>query len=261
MLNSISNFILFTNNNRMAQQEPLNSIIDRSLNYGRHLIDRFLASIPISESKVILDLGAGGGDDLLLARKHNPSAELHAVEVYKEYQENLRKKGIIVHPLNIERNSFPFDRELVDVVIANQILEHTKEIFWILHEVSRVLRVGGRLIIGVPNLASFHNRILLAIGKQPTSIQNFSAHVRGYTKHDMLRLFSLAFPDGYALKDFGGSNFYPFPSAIAKPLASVLPTMAWGIFFKFQKMRRYNREFLDYPIMNRLETNFYVGEK
>lgn len=245
----------------MVHREPFDNVIDRSLNYGRHLIESYMQGTKDDALHVALDIGAGSGNDLELVRRHFPSAEMHAVEVYPDYQNILKRKNIIVHPLNIEHDSIPFSDGTVDLVIANQILEHTKEIFWILHEVSRVLRVGGKFILGVPNLASFHNRILLAVGRQPSCLQNHSAHVRGYTKQDILKLFEIAFPDGYMLKRFGGSNFYPFPSFIAKPLAALFPNMAWGIFLMFQKKRTYTREFLEHPIRNRLETNFFLGEK
>lgn len=245
----------------MGQNDPLNNVIDRSLNYGRHLISRFLSAANHKPMKVVLDIGAGWGSDLLLARTHNPAAELHAIEVYPEYQEGLKQKGISVHPLNIERDKFPFSDESIDVVIANQILEHVKEIFWIFHEATRVLRIGGSLIIGVPNLASLHNRLLLALGKQPTCIQNHSAHVRGYTKSDLLKFLNLCFPNGYDLVKFGGSNFYPFPPLIAKPLASLFPNMAWGIFLMFRKEQTYKNEFIIHPIAHQLETNFYLGNE
>ena len=86
--------------------------------------------------------------------------------------------------------------------------------------------MGGKLIIGVPNLASLHNRILLCLGRQPSPIKTHSAHVRGYTKYDLLDFLQSCFPEGYALKDFKGSNFYPFPPVVAKPLAQILPNMA-----------------------------------
>jgi SAM-dependent methyltransferase len=241
----------------MSRSAPLDTVIDRSLNYGRHHISRFLGEARRLDA--VLDIGAGGGDDLLLARARHPSSALHAVEVYPEYQQALRAKGITVHGLNIERDAIPLPDESVDVVIANQILEHVKEVFWVFHEATRVLRVGGSLIIGVPNLASLHNRLLLAIGRQPTCLQNQSAHVRGYTKSDLLALLQACFPDGYVLRGFGGGNFYPFPPVIAKPLASLLPNMAWGIFLSLEKRRAYGGEFLAHPKANRLETNFYVG--
>jgi hypothetical protein len=120
------------------------------------------------------------------------------------------------------------------------------------------LRVGGHLIIGIPNLASLHNRILLAVGCQPTSIKNNSAHVRGYTRSDFINLLG-CFPQGYKLEAWRGGNFYPLPRALAIPAARLLPSMAWGVFMLFRKMRPYNREYLDYPRTAELETNFYLG--
>lgn len=233
-------------------------MIDRRLNYGRHHIKNFLKKS--REYKVVLDLGAGQGNDLLNAGAIVKNAELHAVESYPEYISILQSKGIKVHDLNIERDPLPFKNESVDVIICNQILEHCKEIWWILHEISRVLKKNGKLIIGIPNLASLHNRFLLSAGRQPTSIQNNSAHVRGYTKNDLLR-FLKSFEGGYKLISFGGSNFYPFPAFIAKPLAAIFPTFAWGIFFLLEKRKEYNEEFLKYPQKEKLETNFYLGEK
>ncbi len=108
-------------------------------------------------------------------------------------------------------------------------------------------------------MAALHNRILLALGRQPSPIKTHSAHVRGFTKRDLLKFVNFCFPDGYQLTDFGGSNFYPFPPFIAKPLAKFLPNMAWGIFLLLEKKRKYNQEFLEYPVKERLETNFYLG--
>lgn len=232
-------------------------MIDRKLNYGRHHIKNFLKKS--GELGIVLDLGAGKGDDLLIAKKINQDCQMMAVESFPEYIELLNQKSIKVFNLNIEKDKLPFPDKSIDVVICNQILEHCKEVWWILHEISRVLKVNGKVIIGVPNLASLHNRILLGIGKQPTVIKNNSAHVRGYTKSDLIKLFN-THQNGYKLKAFGGSNFYPFPPLIAKPLASVFPTFAWGIFLMFEKVKEYNNEFLEFPVKEKLETNFYLGE-
>lgn len=233
-------------------------MIDRSLNYGRHHIERFLK---LSGSyTAVLDIGAGQGDDLMLAHERNPQAALHAIEIHQEYASVLIDKGISVHSLNIEKDPLPFADSTVDLVMANQVLEHVKELFWIFHEISRILPIGGRLIVGVPNLAALHNRILLAFGRQPSPLQNNSAHIRGFTKGDVLGFIESCFPGGYRLMRFGGSNFYPFPPMIARPLAAVFPTFAWGIFFLFEKQRDYRDEFLRYPVNERLETNFFLGK-
>lgn len=234
-------------------------MIDRSLNYGRPVVRRFLdRARPFSR---VLDIGAGTGADLLAARAIEPTAELHAIEVFPPNVEALRNEGVYVTGLDLERDRLPFDEHTVDVVIANQILEHAKEIFWIFHEISRVLRLGGALIIGVPNLAALHNRILLAVGRQPSVINTASAHVRGFTRHDLVRFLNEVFPGGYEVRDHAGANFYPFPAMVAKPLARVLPGLAWGLFLRLEKRRAAGRAFLDFPAAHRLETNFYTGPR
>lgn len=207
----------------------------------------------------VLDIGAGAGSDLMIARSIDNDAELSAIEVYEPYAKLLEQSDIHVYGSNIERDRLPFSDCSIDIVIANQLLEHTKEIFWILHEVTRVLTIGGKFIVGVPNLASLHNRLLLAVGKQPTPIKTGSAHVRGFTKGDILHFLESCLPGGYRLTAFGGSNFYPFPPILASPLARMFPNMAWGIFLMLTKSRQYDREFLEFPVNNRLETNFFLG--
>ena len=120
-------------------------MIDRSLNYGRHQIARFLQNnrsvwvlITAKPTSRVLDRGAGHGTDLTTARRVLPESQLIAVESWPPYVEELKSLGVSVFALNIERDALPFEDGSVDIVIANQILEHTKEFFWIFHQVSRV---------------------------------------------------------------------------------------------------------------------------
>lgn len=241
------------------------------LNYGRHIIrswgaEAFRAAQREGRGKNqpfrILDLGCGKGDDLLGIRAEagSPSPaqlELHGVENYPPSVEILEEAGVVAYDLDIERDLLPGGGGDFDIVIANQVLEHVKEVFWILAEAARVLRPGGLFIAGVPNLASLHNRLLLLVGQQPTPIQTFSAHVRGFTKPDMR---GFAERGGYfRLTGFRGSNFYPFPAPLARPLARVLPTMAWGAFFRLQRTDKRDGSFLDNLLGedNFLETPFF----
>ena len=171
------------------------------LNYGREIVGAWGAEA-VRASRLgpdvlsiapirVLDLGCGDGTDLRnVAAQLGPDdasprlLELHGLENWKPNVEICHRNGIATHVADIERDELPFADGSFDLVIANQILEHTKEIFWIAAEVARVLRPGGRWIVGVPNLASLHNRLLLVCGQQPTAQQSASAHVRGFTRGD-----------------------------------------------------------------------------
>jgi len=206
-----------------------------------------------------LDLGPGLGEDLQAIRRAHPAARLIGLEAHPPYAAALRAKGFEVIGLDLERAAIPFPDDSIDLIVANQVLEHVKEVFWILHEVARVLRVGGSVVVGVPNLASLHNRLLLAIGRQPTSIANWSAHVRGYTRRDLVALLDKPFPEGFRLAEARGANFYPLPGFLARPAARIWPGAAWGFFGRFEKARAYDGEYLRWPARESLETNFYLG--
>ena len=170
--------------------------------------------------------------------------------------QKMRKNGIEVASINIERDEFPYDDNKFDVVVANQVMEHTKEIFWITSEVSRILKKGGVFIVGVPNLASLHNRFLLMLGMQPTPIRVFGPHVRAFTYGSFKQFFEMG---GYfKVESVKGGNFYPFNKTLARVLSKIFPKMSVSIFLK---IRRTNKEgcYIDQMRNGMFETNFYVG--
>jgi SAM-dependent methyltransferase len=191
----------------------------------------------------------------------NPGARTIAIEAGKVSAEILRGKVDEVYVLDIERNELPVLPGTIDLIIANQVLEHTKEIFWIFDQVTRALKTGGHFIIGVPNVVSFHNRLLSVYGRHPTQHKLCSAHVRPFSKKDTVQFLESCFPAGYRLVDFGGAQFYPLPGRLARATANLFPTMAMSIFFLIQKQREYSGEFAGYPARAQFETNFWAGEE
>mgnify|MGYP002324220260 FL=1 len=231
--------------------------VDHHETYGPDVIRDFLKSTSFVDTA--LDLGAGSGRDLGFIHEAFPQAKLYGLEFLPENIEKLKSKNIETHKINIESEQLPFADESISLCICNQFLEHTKELFWIFHEITRVLKVGRSLIIGVPNVASLHNRVGLLFGKQPTQAKSCSAHVRCFSKGDILQFLSECFPGGYSLKKFSGSQFYPFPPRASKILSSRFPTLSFSIFFLLVKEKSYQRSFLDYPSKAHLETNFKVS--
>ncbi len=240
-------------------QHWLARLIDHRESYGPHIMQSFMSMIiPFN---TVVDIGAGGGRDLSIAKSVCPEATTIAIEANTEYAKKLSGIADEIKILNIERNKFPFPDESVDLFMANQVLEHTKEVFWVIHEISRSLKIGGHFIMGVPNIASLHNRVLLLFGNHPTQSKLYSAHIRLFSKKDTLKFFQVCFPGGYEMSAFAGSQFYPLPLKAAKVMAKILPNMSFSIFFMFKKLSTYKNEFIQFPIKAKLETNFYLGEK
>jgi SAM-dependent methyltransferase len=236
---------------------PLARYVDHNETFGPHIVEKFVSKLHRLDT--VVDLGAGRGRDLGIVKRLHPDVRTSALEADSKFAAELLGKADKVHHLDIERTIFPFPDEGVDLFIANQVLEHTKEIFWIFHEVTRCLRIGGHFLFGVPNIASLHNRFLLLFGAHPTQHKLCSAHVRPFSKTDTLRFLGACFPNGYRLEKFGGSQFYPFPARIARIMANLFPTGAFSVFFLIQKCRTYEDEFASYPSRARLATNFWNG--
>jgi SAM-dependent methyltransferase len=232
------------------------------LNYGREVIAamaRRYARRTAEGELNILDIGLGTGADLLNVAKSlgHPHAKLFGLESHAPHVEAARALGVEVRQADVERSAFPFEPASLDLILANQVLEHTKEIFWIASEVSRVLKPGGLFIVGVPNLASLHSRIMLGLGMQPSPIDVLGPHVRGFTKPGFRRFIET---DGYfRVVEVGGSNFYPFPQSLARPLARLLPAFAVSLFFCCQRTGKAGR-FLDVLESRFFETPYYRGD-
>ena len=230
------------------------AFVDHAETYGPAVMPRFLQRCAAPET--VLDLGAGSGRDLQLACRIHPDVKAHGVEWFPEQVAALEQSGIQTWQCDLEKSELPFASESIGIVIANQVLEHVKELFWIVHEVTRVLKVGGHFIVGVPNVASLHNRVGLLFGKHPTQAKACSGHIRIFSKQDFLLFLEEVFPSGYALDGFAGSQFYPFPKTVARILARLMPTAAFSIYFLLRKTQAYTDSFATYPVRAHLATNF-----
>lgn len=231
------------------------------LNFGREIVAamaaRHASALPPGEAAV-LDVGLGTAVDLLNVREAlapRPS-RLVGLDTYAPSLEHAEKRGIGAFRTDIERDRFPFDDKSVDIVIANQVLEHTKEIFWVVSEISRVLRPGGVLIAGMPNLASLHSRVMLGLGMQPSPVEVLGPHVRGFTRGGFRRFVEA---DGYfRVTEARASNFYPLPRLMARPAARVMPSMAVSLFFLCRRTEKEGR-FIEVLDTRFFETEYFKG--
>ena len=230
------------------------------LNYGREIIRSWaVEGITGARDRAVsvLDIGLGEGKDLRnIQETLGREARYCGIESYPPSVERAKKSGIDVADIDIESTRFPYEDQSFDVVVANQVLEHTKELFWIFSEVARILKPGGVFIVGVPNLASLHNRTALLFGLQPPAIKTLGPHVRGFTKKAMQEF---AETNGYfVLKDYKGSNFYPFPPALSKKLSRLLPQLAVGSFYRFERTEK-GGCFLEILDQQFFETPYFRG--
>jgi len=167
----------------------------------------------------LLDVGCWNGELSERCAAALGAKRMLGVEVYEGPAAEAEAKGLEVARVDLEADRFPWEDGSVDVVVCNQVLEHLKNIWLPMTEMHRVLRPGGHAILSVPNLASLHNRVLLALGRQPTSIRVLGPHVRGYAFREFRDLVAL---DGaYEVQRALTAGFYPLPAAWSRPFSSL----------------------------------------
>jgi ubiquinone/menaquinone biosynthesis C-methylase UbiE len=233
-----------------------------NLNYGREIIfqwiDDYTKKFDKNNKKFkILDIGCGWGNDLTAIFAISENIELYGIEIDDKKIAACQPKNIMIFKINCETEKIPVNDNFFDIIIINQVLEHTKEIFYICSEISRVLKKQGILIIGVPNLGSFHNRIFLLFGFQPTCIELIGPHVRGFTAPALKNFISSG--NYFSIKEIKGSNFYPAPPQISKILSKLFPQLSVSIFLLIERTSKEGL-FIDILKKENFETNYYLGE-
>jgi SAM-dependent methyltransferase len=107
----------------------------------------------LAPGEVVLDLGSGGGIDVLLsARRVGPAGKAYGLDMTDEMlalaRENQRQAGIEnVEFLRGEIEAIPLPDAAVDVVISNCVINLSGDKRRVLAEAFRVLRPGGRFAV------------------------------------------------------------------------------------------------------------------
>jgi SAM-dependent methyltransferase len=205
-----------------------------------------LETLSADPAAILLDVGCDDGawTEELRQRLGNPTDRVHGLEIVPERAELARERGFDVRSGDLDE-PWPFPDASVDVVHANQVIEHVRRLDHFVQEIGRVLRPGGRAIVCTENLASWHNVAALTLGYQPFSSTNVSRlrpignrfalhleespageswqHVHVLTLTALRDLFAA---HGLPVEAAWGTGYHPLPGRAAEAAARLDPRHA-----------------------------------
>jgi arsenite methyltransferase len=146
-----------------------------------------LAKLDVGEH--VLDLGSGGGIDVLLSAKRvGPAGKAYGLDMTEEMlalaRENQRKAGVSnVEFLKGEIENIPLPENSVDVVISNCVINLSADKDRVLREAFRVLRPGGRfgvsdVVVRGPVPAAIRRNVELWVGCVAGALDESEYHAK-----------------------------------------------------------------------------------
>lgn len=130
----------------------------------------------------LLDIGCSDGSfaqyagRLLRAKTYGVDISAGAIKLAKT------RLGVAMQHNGADK--LPFPDKSFDLIFALEIIEHIYDTDFFLAEIHRVLKVGGKLILSTPNLASLKNRLKLLINGYPQYLEystTGAGHIHLYT--------------------------------------------------------------------------------
>ncbi|MCW4020880.1 MAG: class I SAM-dependent methyltransferase [Candidatus Bathyarchaeota archaeon] len=219
------------------KEEVVETLIDSDRSKKAFEILKAIISNFSARELKILDLGCGTGEFMNMVASLDEKVKVWGVDVSSLAVSKVREKGFESFVVDVNWQKLPFPKRFFDIIYLGDVIEHLLDPDFMIKEVKRTLRAGGFLVLTTPNLASWHNRLLLLFGVQPVFSEVSTKKVFGRPGNKVvghLRLYTLR-----SLKDFlshygfdtmkiEGAQFHTFSSflAIVDRLFSHLPSFS-----------------------------------
>jgi SAM-dependent methyltransferase len=169
--------------------------------------------IPKGDGVVIVDFGCGDGRIIKEMQVLNPNARFIGLDV----SETALARASAFLPAAefykvIDGGAFPLADSSVDFLITSEVIEHVYDTRKAFSEISRVLTLGGRLLLTTPYHGFVKNLLILLLNHFDKHFDPTGPHIRFFSKKSLISCLTKV-----GLKDkkhgyFG--RFYPISHCI-----------------------------------------------
>jgi len=131
----------------------------------KNLGDKNVLGLVEDSDRLVLDVGCGAGDLGLLIRNKFPLAKVVGITCSFSEQKEASSKLSQCMVLDLEKDSLDqIQDSYFDLLILSHILEHLTDPVEVLIRLLNKLKIGGRIIIAVPNVLFWRQRLLFIRG-------------------------------------------------------------------------------------------------
>jgi methionine biosynthesis protein MetW len=129
--------------------------------------------------KRFLDIGCGFGGLARLVGDYLGADEVHGVDIDPRVVEEAAQKNVSVVLQDASEGTLPYEDGYFDAVMSLGMMDYLQYFDGVIREISRVTKMGGFVIVSLPNLGSWHNRLMLMLGYQPRDVEISSEILAG----------------------------------------------------------------------------------
>lgn len=108
---------------------------------------RFVAATP--PKGTLLDLGSSDGETLRHFAELRPDLRFFAADL--EGRPDAYPAGCQFHRANLERDALPWSEQSMDAITCMHLVEHLRDLQFLVREVTRLLKPGGRVYFETPH--------------------------------------------------------------------------------------------------------------
>jgi SAM-dependent methyltransferase len=132
----------------------------------------------------LLDIGCGYGGLPALVGEYVSAKQVHGLDIDRRVEQEAKSKNVDVVIQDADEQGLPYSDGQFDMVMTLGMMDYLVSFDRLIREINRVSPTGGWVLVTLPNLGSWHNRLALLMGYQPRDVE-ISAEIlpgiaRGY---------------------------------------------------------------------------------